>query len=123
MAVAEINNIIIEKGTDFEATFKIFNDDNSLATLSGTSVVSKIRKYPTSPNSVSFGGPPLVPGGPPSGSPSININSGTVTIYLSKEQTTTLSSGRNYFDILLTKASNTFKVLKGTIIVEDSSSL
>lgn len=122
MAVAEITSLVLEKGTDFEATFKIFNDDNSIASLNNSTAVSKIRKYPTSPSAISFKGPPLTEGGQPTQNPSINTSNSTITIYLTKEQTLSLISGRNYFDILVTKGSNTFKVLKGTIMVEESIS-
>jgi hypothetical protein len=110
MAVAEVTNIVIEKGTDFEATFNIFNDDNSTASLSDSSAVAKIRKFPTSSESTAF-------------SCTINVSKGSVSIALTKEQTSSLKSGRNYFDILITKSSKTFKVLKGTMIVEESNSV
>ena len=46
MAVQEINNITIEKGTDFEVTFSLFNPDNSASILSGlTTTYASIRKY------------------------------------------------------------------------------
>jgi len=39
MAVAEITNIVIEKGTDFEATFNLFEPDQSIAVLAGLTVL------------------------------------------------------------------------------------
>jgi hypothetical protein len=110
MAVAEVTNIVIEKGTDFDATFVVFNSDDSAASFSGASAVAKIRKHPTSPSSVSF-------------TVTINENAGSISIALTKEQTALLSTGRNYYDILVTKDSKTFKIIKGTAIVEESASL
>jgi hypothetical protein len=110
MAVAEITNIVIERGTDFDATFIVFNSDDSAASFSGASVIAKIRKHPTSPSSVSF-------------TATIDVNAGSISIALTKQQTILLSTGRNYYDILVTKDGKTFKIIKGTAIVEESASL
>ena len=75
-----------------------------------SSAIAKIRKHPTSPSSVSF-------------TVTINGNAGSIYITLTKEQTALLSTGRNYYDILVTKDSKTFKIIKGTAIVEESASL
>jgi hypothetical protein len=40
MAVAEVTNLIIEKGTFFEATFNLFEPDSSAVNLLGVSVTS-----------------------------------------------------------------------------------
>jgi hypothetical protein len=48
---------------------------------------------------------------------------GRVTISMNKETTKLLSTGRNYFDILLTNQFETIKPVKGTIMVEDTSSV
>lgn len=122
MAVAEITNIIIEKGTEFEATFNLFDSDSSTAYLLGATVIGKIRKYPTSPTSVSFGGPPLSPGGPPLANPVVNVAEGSIKVFLSREQTATLAAGRNYFDIFMTLDNKRTKVIKGSMIVEESVS-
>ena len=118
MAVVEINSITIEKGTDFDAKFKILQPDSSNYTFSsGYSAVAKIRKYPTSPAYQSF-------------KVDIIISTGEVIISMGRTTTELLSSGRNYFDILLTgPAANpsgvgigtyTIKVVEGTIIVSDT---
>jgi len=57
MAVAEITNIVIEKGTDFEETFDILRygiNPNVLIGVSSDDIVSRIRKYPTSPRFETF---------------------------------------------------------------------
>jgi hypothetical protein len=121
MAVAEINNIVIEKGTDFDAKFKVLQPDSSNYVFSAYySAQAKIRKYPTSPSYQSF---------------KIDIIGSTGEIIISMAKTTTelLSSGRNYFDILVTgPATNpngigigtyTKKVVEGTIIVSDTATI
>jgi hypothetical protein len=111
MAVAEITNIIIEKGTDFEATFSLFNPDQSASILSGlTTTYAKIRKYPESTDGEEF-------------SKTITAGTGTIKLTLTATQTANLKAGRNYFDVVLTISGKKTKVIKGTAIVEESTSV
>ena len=105
-------NILLEKGTDFEATFNVFDVTQEPLIFNNFIGVSKLRKYPTSPISFPF-------------TVSITASTGEVTIGMAKSITSQLPSGRNYYDILLTSLTNntTFKVVEGNIIVSDTSSL
>lgn len=111
MAVAEITNIVIEKGTDFEATFNLFDPNQSSAVLSGlTTTYASIRKYPDATAYEEF-------------SKTITAGTGTIKLTLTSEQTVNLKAGRNYFDVVLTIAGKKTKVIKGTAIVEESASV
>ncbi len=113
MAVYEINNLVIDKGTYFEATFNLFEQDNSAAILVGvssTTTYARIRKYPDSPQYEEF-------------SKQIATQNGTITLSLTEEQTSRLTAGRNYFDVVLTMNQKKTKVIKGTMIVEESTSV
>jgi len=111
MAVAEINNIVIEKGTDFEATFNLFEPDESTPILSGLSTTyASIRKYPDDPNGEEF-------------AKTITVGTGTIKLSLTAAQTSNLKEGRNYFDVVLTINNKKTKVIKGTVIVEKSVSV
>jgi hypothetical protein len=111
MAVAEITNIVVEKGTDFEATFNLFSPDQSAAVLSGlTTTYASIRKYPESNEGEEF-------------SKIITANTGTIMLSLTATQTARLKAGRNYFDVVLTIGGKKTKVFKGTAIVEESASV
>ncbi len=111
MAVAEITNIVIEKGTDFEATFNLFDPDQSATVLSGLSTTyATIRKYPDATNGEEF-------------SKTITAGTGTIKLSLTAAQTANLKTGRNYFDVVLTINSRKIKVIKGTAIVEESTSV
>lgn len=115
MAVAEINHLSIEKGTDFDETFKIFNEDGSLLDINDSFTGSaKLRKYSTSPISYPFN---LI----------IDDENDEVNISMASTMTAQLPfSGRCYFDIILTYGyanPTTKKYVKGTIIVNDSASL
>lgn len=111
MAVAEINNIVIEKGTDFDATFSLFDPDQSASVLSGlTTTYASIRKYPESTDGEEF-------------SKTITASTGTIQLSLTSTQTANLKAGRNYFDVILTIGGKKTKVIKGTAIVEESASV
>jgi hypothetical protein len=111
MAVAEITNIVIEKGTNFEATFSLFDPDQSASVLSGlTTTYASIRKFPNAINVEEF-------------SKTITAGTGTIKLSLSAEQTSRLSAGRNYFDVVLTITGKKTKVIRGTAIVEESVSV
>jgi hypothetical protein len=111
MAVAEITNVVIEKGTDFEATFNLFDSDQSASILSGlTTTYASIRKYPNSTTGEEFG-------------KTITSGTGTIKLTLTAEQTANLKEGRNYFDVVLTINNRKVKVIKGTAIVEESASV
>jgi hypothetical protein len=111
MAVAEITNLIIEKGTFFEATFSLFEPDSSAASLAGlTTTYARIRKFPTSTSYEEFG-------------KTITTATGTIKLTLTDEQTARLKSGRNYFDVVVTLNNKKLKVIKGTAIVEESASV
>ncbi len=111
MAVAEITNIVIEKGTDFEATFTLFDPDQSATVLAGlTTTYASIRKYPDSTDGEEF-------------SKTITAGTGTIKLELTSTQTANLKAGRNYFDVVLTLSGKKTKVIKGTAIVEESASV
>jgi hypothetical protein len=113
MAVAEVNSLTIERGTDFDATFKILESDSSPLTLSYYTGVSKIRKYPSSPTYHSF-------------TVGITTATGEVKISMGKTTTCLLTPGRNYFDIIIISPNISdniiTKVVEGTIIVSESIS-
>ncbi len=111
MAVAEVTNLVIEKGTDFEATFNLFDPDQSATVLSGLSTTyAKIRKHPEATDGEEF-------------SKTITAGTGTIKLSLTADQTANLKAGRNYFDVILTINSRRVKVIKGTAIVEESVSV
>jgi hypothetical protein len=111
MAVAEVTNIVIEKGTDFEATFSLFEPDQSAAILSGlTTTFATIRKFPDATTGEEFG-------------KTITAGTGTIKLTLTATQTANLKAGRNYFDVVITMNNKKLKVIKGTAIVEESASV
>lgn len=114
MAVYEINSLTLEKGADFDETFKILNEDGTILGINSSFTgVSKIGKHATSPTKYPF----VV---------TLDTESDEVNISMAATMTETLPfSGRCYFDVILTYGfvdTTTKKFVKGTIIVNDSVS-
>lgn len=111
MAVPVVN-LVIEKGTDFEATFNVFEPDTSPANFFNYTGVCKIKKYPTSPVAHNC-------------KVTITAATGTVKVSMARTMTAELESGRNFYDVILTTNTGlySFKVLEGSIIVSDSISV
>ena len=111
MSVPSVN-LRIEKGTNFESTFTISNSDGSVYSLNNYTATSKIRKYPTDSSSKSF-------------STTITAATGEIKITMSSANTADLSSGRNYYDVIITKTSDgaVTKVIEGMALVVDTVSL
>lgn len=109
MAAFEVPTLLIEKGTDFEATFTILDVDGTLIDLSGNTAVAKLKKHPSSSNSYEF-------------DIFINSEDSTIRISMTDGMTATLPNGRCYFDVLLTYGNTTTRPITGTAIVSETSS-
>lgn len=105
-------NIVIEKGTDFEATYNVLNNDDSVYALSNQTASAKIRKHPTATSSKSF-------------QTSITVATGQIKISMGSTVTANLTAGRNYYDVILTNigTGKISKVFEGTAIVKDTVSI
>jgi hypothetical protein len=110
MAVPAVN-LTIDKGTDFEATFTVTNSDGSAFSLNNYAATAKIRKHPTASASKSF-------------STTITVATGEIKISMSAANTSGLTAGRNYYDLIITNSSTNkiTKVFEGTAIVTDTVS-
>jgi hypothetical protein len=111
MAVPAVN-LIIEKGTTFEATFNVNNSDGSVFSLANYTATSKIRKHPTAPDPKLF-------------STSITVATGEIKISMGSTITAQLTAGRNYYDVIITQVGSgkVQKVFEGTAIVNDTVSV
>jgi hypothetical protein len=105
-------NIVIEKGTSFEATYNVTNNDSSVYSLTNQTATAKIRKHPTATTSKSF-------------TTSITTSTGEIKISMGSTVTSELTSGRNYYDVILTHATTgkVVKIFEGTAIVKDTVSV
>lgn len=113
MAVYEINNLTIQKGTNFEETFILFNEDGTpLGINNSFSGVSKIAKHPKSSVKYPF-------------DLTLSESESSVTISMASTMTSQLPSGRCHFDVVLSYGfgdTTTREFIRGTIIVQDTTS-
>jgi len=110
MSVTSIN-ITIEQGEDFSASFAIRNPDESIATLSNYSVLSTLKKYPTTSIGTTF-------------TTSLDTTTSVATIGLGRTDTSSLSPGRHYYDIfIVSPGGNRTKVIEGNALVNPSATL
>ena len=111
MAVPAVN-IVIEKGTSFEVTYNVTNSDNSVYSLTNQIATARIRKHPTATTYKSF-------------TTSITTSIGEIKISMGSTVTAELTSGRNYYDVILTHATTgkVVKIFEGTALVHDTVSL
>jgi hypothetical protein len=105
-------NYELERGADFIQNFTFKNPDKTPLDLTGFTAASKIRKYPTSPKyntiNITF----------------VDRAAGKIRLSISKELTSLLTPGRNYYDLIITSSEGiSTKKLEGNIIVNNSSTL
>jgi hypothetical protein len=105
----EIVDRSIFKGTDFESEFKLKNSDGSVNDLTTKTIVAKIQKFPGAGISTSFAVEYL------------NRPQGSIKLILNKTQTSSLESGRNYFDIFVVSNNKTLPSVVGTILVRETT--
>lgn len=110
MAVPSVN-IVIEKGTDYQEVFTVNNPDGSPLDLSGHTAIAKIKKFPDSSSSTSF---------------NVGIVSfaGQVVVSLANTVTSSLNSGRHYYDIVvISSTGKKTKVVDGMVLVNPTESI
>lgn len=108
MAAVSVVNIVIQKGTDFEETFSLTAEDGLGLNLTGFSATAKLKKHPSSTTSYDF-------------STVITIGDSTIKIVMADNVTSTLPSGRCYYDLIITSSGGVVsKVIQGTALVEES---
>ncbi len=102
-------NIVIDKGTSFEAIYNVTNNDSSVYSLTNQTATAKIRKHPTATSYKSF-------------TTSITTSTGEIRISMGSTVTAELTAGRNYYDVILTHATTgkVVKIFEGTALVHDT---
>ena len=99
------NNILIYTGTDFEQIFILENDDGPFI-LTGYTVIAKMKKHGGSTTAISFS------------SSIADANSGKVKVSIGAQDTTLISPGRYYYDLVLYKDGENTRVIEGDVIVK-----
>lgn len=100
-------NLVIHTGTTFEQTFILANSSNdSLLNLTGYGVVSKMKKHGGSSNSTNLNASVADAAG------------GRVRLALSSTETSNLTPGRYYYDIVLIKNGSNDRVVEGEVFIK-----
>ena len=100
-------NLVIDQGTTYSTTLNLTDENGDVLNLSGYYANSQIRKWYTSINaSATF-------------TTSINVESGTITLSLTSNQTSNIVSGRYVYDVELTEqATNAIsRIVEGIVTV------
>ena len=110
-------NIQINKGTDFNQDLELKNPDKTPFDLNGYTGVSKVRKFPNAKVSHSF-------------TVGITTSTGVISLGMTVGVTTTLTEGRNYYDVVITSGIGTTagigtvsKVFEGSVLVFPTASV
>lgn len=105
-----IVNLVIEKGTDFEASFYLTGDDGGPLNLLYSTSTAFLKKHPSSTTKYPF-------------KVGITTEDSEVNISMGRTMTSTLPSGRNYLDVFVENMQLDFivRVVTGTVIVEETN--
>ncbi len=99
-------NIIVDKGADFTTSIAIKNNNGSAFNLTGCSLQSYIKKHEGATTKVDF---------------SVGITStigGEITLALTDTQTTTMKSGRYFYDVVIIESTgNRVRAAQGQVFV------
>jgi hypothetical protein len=105
MAVYSVN-LVIYTGTDFEQTFVLADDSNALLNLSGYTVAARMKRHGKSSSSVALNASVS------------DATGGRIRVNLSDTETYSLTPGRYYYDIVITKNGTTDRVVEGEVFVK-----
>jgi len=104
--MAIVANLVIDQGTDFEATIDVTDQDGDAVNITGFTVAGQIRKSYTSTTSIDF----VTTVSDPS--------SGQVTIALTDTTTSTMAAGRYVYDLeMLDSAGKRTRIVEGQVEV------
>lgn len=111
MAVPAVN-ITIEQGTDFQNVYTVTNPNGTPLDLNGYTAAAKIKKYPSSITSSSFG-------------VGIITAAGQVVVSMANTVSEALSPGRYYYDVIITSSGSNkkTKIIDGMALVTPSVSI
>lgn len=100
-------NLVIDQGTTYSTTLNLTDENGDVVNLSGYYANSQIRKWYTSTNaSATF-------------ATSINVESGTITLSLTSNQTSNIVAGRYVYDVELTEQSTNAvsRIVEGIVTI------
>lgn len=100
-------NLTIDQGTDYSTSINLTDDSGDVVTLTGYTANAQIRKTFSSSNAVNFG-------------VTLQESNGVVVLALTDTQTANLVAGRYVYDVKLTAAGITSRIVEGIVTVTPS---
>ena len=98
-------NLVIDQGSTFSTDLTLTDENGDVMALNGYTANSQIRKWYTSTTpAATF-------------APSINVESGQITLNLTSNQTSNLVAGRYVYDVELVSNSDVSRIVEGIITV------
>lgn len=98
-------NLVIDQGATFSTDLTLEDEYGDPIVLTGYTANSQIRKWYTSSNTAAIF------------TASINVASAVITLSLSADQTSNLSSGRYVYDVEISSGSIVSRVVEGIVTV------
>lgn len=103
--MAQVQNIYIDQGTTFTFTISVSDQNGDLKDLTEFTAAAQMRKSYYTNTAIDF---------------TADVSSpldGEVTISLTAEETSAIKAGRYVYDIEITSAEETLRVLEGIVVV------
>lgn len=97
-------NLFVDQGTDYQTTITLTDVDDNIVNLAGYTANAQLRKTYTSSNAVNF-------------TVTLTEATGEVTLSLTDTQTSNIVAGRYVYDVLLTSANITTRIVEGIVTV------
>jgi hypothetical protein len=98
-------NLVIDQGSTFSTDLNLSDENGDILSLSGFTANSQIRKWYTSTNAAA------------TFTTSINVDSGSITLTLTANQTSNLVAGRYVYDVELNDGNEVSRIVEGIVTV------
>ena len=98
-------NLVIDQGSTFTTDLTMTDDSGNILDLSGYSANSQMRKWYTSTNATA------------TFSTSVNSVTGVITLSLTANQTSSITSGRYVYDVEINDGSVVSRIVEGIVTV------
>lgn len=98
-------NLVIDQGSTFTTDLTMTDDSGNVIDLAGYVANSQMRKWYTSSNATA------------TFTTSINTTTGVITLSLTADQTSSLTSGRYVYDVEISDGSVVSRIVEGIVTV------
>jgi len=97
-------NLFIDQGTDYSTSINLTDDEGNIVALTGYTANGQIRKTYSSSNAVNF-------------NITLEETNGIVYLGLTDTQTANMTPGRYVYDVIVTSANVTSRIVEGIVTI------